>query len=196
MAIQLRNPNYDNVVNAMAQTNNANGLSSNSYTPTYVTPQRPDESMVLEMLNKQAQDNSPYKGSPAVPGSYLDKLSSVESGGSYTAENASSGAYGRYQFLKSTATPYLEKRNMNWQDFKANPKLQDSIYKEYEDNNRRGLTNAGIEPTDRNMYMAHNLGIGSAVNYLSKGISPNQRYLLANNVSSMDEWYKKLGNRF
>ena len=128
-------------------------------------------------------------------GSYFDKMSNVESGGSYTAENPNSGAYGRYQFLKSTAVPMLRKYGATWEDFKRSPQLQDKLASDFTAQNASILRKNGFAPTDRNLYMAHNLGIGSALKAL-RGKAVGSKFLEANNVSSIDEWNRKPGYRF
>lgn len=92
---------------------------------------------------------------------YYDTVGNIESRGNYNAYNKS-GATGKYQFFQSTAAPYLAKHGKSWNDFKSDSNLQESIMRDFTNDNARGLAKAGI-PVNRNtLWAAHNQGLGGA----------------------------------
>ncbi len=139
----------------------------------------------------EARNSSPSsKGS----GSYLDNLSAVESAGNWNAYNKGSGAFGKFQFIPSTEKAYAQKLGMTIPEART-PEGQMKMVSAFTNDNRKGLVNAGFEPTQENMYMAHNLGIGSALSAL-RGGSVKQKYLEGQGVSTVKEWRDKFSPRF
>ena len=113
--------------------------------------------------------------------SYLDTLGKVESGGDYKAVN-DLGYTGKYQFAESTAKPYLEKLGATWDDFKANPAIQEETVRLWTNDNIAGLKSAGYEPTPLNLWLAHNQGLGGAKQILSGKVSKSVQKNMANNM--------------
>jgi hypothetical protein len=103
-------------------------------------------------------------------------LSVAEGSGSYTQINKSTGAAGRYQFMKSTALERIQKirpvaniseANALWNKCKQSStqeckQLQDEMCKSNLAYIERSLTNRGIPLTNANRYLAWNQGTGGA----------------------------------
>jgi len=127
-------------------------------------------------------------------GSYLDNLAGVESNNKWDAYNKGSGAYGKYQFIPSTEKAYAKKLGMSIAEART-PAGQTAMVNALTADNRKGLIRAGINPTQENLYMAHNLGLGSALSAL-RGGPVKMKYLKGQGVSSISEWRRKFAPRF
>lgn len=89
------------------------------------------------------------------------KIGRVESGGNDRAKNPLSSASGRYQFIQST----WESLGGDWSNrFDANE--QERLMNKLIDQNEGALNRAGIETTAGNLYLAHFLGSGGAIETL------------------------------
>lgn len=79
-----------------------------------------------ELQPDSSREMTPYP-TPGVTGVNMgqikQKIASVESGGNYNAVNPSTGALGKYQFLKSTLKDY----GVNPDEFLRNPALQETV---------------------------------------------------------------------
>ncbi len=150
------------------------------------------------LVNNATSVNNNYKHNPYT-GAYVDKLVSAESGGDYNAYNKGSGAMGRYQFMPDTVTPFLNKRGKSIADFRSTPSLQDDIFREFTDNNRRGLRNAGYDTSDINLYGAHQQGLAGIIDIL-KGGSKYTKNISSNIPSNMEptgaNWLNHWSPRF
>lgn len=100
---------------------------------------------------------------------YYKTVSNIESGGKYNAYNEKSGATGTYQFLKSTAEPYLKKYNATWEDFKKNPLIQEKVMRDFTNQNMRTLKKLGLPVNNFTLWVAHNQGIGGVKGIFGKG---------------------------
>lgn len=124
--------------------------------------------------------SSPTIGN-APKGSFLSKLGKVESGNKYDITNKY-GYSGKYQFGKKTATPYLKKLGVSWEQYKKSPEIQEKMIRMFMADNKKALISSGIEPTELNMWMAHNQGIGGTKQILSGNISKNVRRNISTNI--------------
>lgn len=127
--------------------------------------------------------------------SYFDKLKMVESHGKYNAVNKGSGATGAYQFLPGTASPYLKKLGKTWNDFKSDPKLQDTVAAMFTRDIDNRLKKYNLPITDINRYALHQQGLGGGINMLT-GKPVSQINLTSNNVNSPSAWFSKFGPLF
>jgi len=158
----------------------------------------PEYRSMLEQEMVRRQGMSGMSGMPSRAsdgsGSYIDNMIKVESGGDYNAHNKGSGAYGIGQFIPSTEKAYASKLGMTIPEARTKSG-QMKLISAFTNDNRRGLIKAGFEPTQKNLYMAHNLGLGSALSAL-RGGSVKQKYLQGQGVSSIAEWNRKFAPRF
>jgi len=136
--------------------------------------------------------------STASEGTYLDKLGKVESGGNYYNKSGTPlvnkhGYTGKYQFDYETAKPFLEKQGVTWEQFKNTPEIQEKTIRMFNAQNASILGKAGYQPTELNMWMAHNMGAGGAKQILSGNVSPevlsNLRNQAGMNKSSTPQDY-------
>lgn len=101
---------------------------------------------------------------------FLGKLGKIESNNNYHVTN-SLGYSGKYQFGKTTARPYLKKLGVSWEMYKKSPDIQEKMVRMFVADNKRGLTRSGFKPTELNMWMAHNMGLGGARQILRGKVS-------------------------
>jgi tape measure domain-containing protein len=145
----------------------------------------------LDALNRirQAQDalDDQYVSS-ALGGSLVDRIIGVESGGNPSARNPNSSATGLGQFIESTwlrmFKQYFPDRASGLTDaailaLRENAELSRTMTELYLRENAEQLRRAGIAITDANLYLAHFLGPGGAIDLIG---SP--RGTVANDVLS------------
>jgi len=122
-------------------------------------------------------------GKGAAPAdTYMQKMIGAESGGRNIA-NASgpggrptSSAFGIGQMLKGTFEGMVKGagagnplKGKTFEDYKGDIELQKEALKQFTDQNRGILTNAGVNVTDASLYLAHFLGPAGAVRALQAG---------------------------
>ncbi len=106
---------------------------------------------------------------PAGSSDYFARTRSAESSGDDTAKNPRSTATGRYQFLDGTWAG-LMKSNPELgltADGRGDPQQQERAMRAFTAQNADALRAKGIDPSDRNLYLAHFLGAGAAPNFIS-----------------------------
>lgn len=112
---------------------------------------------------------TPAAAAPAPAGGYFATTRTAESSGDDAARNPNSTATGRYQFLKGTwdglmrSNPELGLTA----DGRNDPQQQERAVRAFTAQNAEALRAKGIDPNDRNLYMAHFLGAGAAPNFIS-----------------------------
>ena len=100
---------------------------------------------------------------------YDKNLSEVESGGNYNAYNASSKAFGKYQFVPSTINSLLKEDGSKHtiDEVRKSPELQDYYYNKLTKENIGTLKESGVPVNNFTVYMAHNLGPAQTANFFS-----------------------------
>lgn len=100
---------------------------------------------------------------------YDKNLSEVESGGNYNAYNATSKAFGKYQFVPSTINSLIkqdgDKHTID--EVRKSPELQDYYYNKLTKENINTLKSTGVPVNNFTVYMAHNLGPSQTENFFS-----------------------------
>jgi hypothetical protein len=108
-------------------------------------------------------------------GTVVDRIIGVESGGSATAKNPNSSASGIGQFLDSTWVQTIRQHRPDIAAgksaaqiiaLKTDPVLGREMTAAFTQDNADYLTNRGLATTPGNIYLAHFLGAGGAVNVL------------------------------
>ena len=111
----------------------------------------------------------------AVSGSIYDKITKAESSNNPNAKNSNSSAKGLVQFTDTTwintvKQNYPELKNKSNAELIAlqkDPTLYSEMGKTLTNANTKGLRQAGITPTDANIYAAHFLGLPTATALLT-----------------------------
>lgn len=132
---------------------------------------------------------------------FLSVISTHESGGSYTAKNPDTYAYGRYQFIPSTGKEYCYKAKNKGasecgscvpaygpngsikvpQTWWGSTSCQDKMYEAFTKNNQKILQNNGIPVTTCSLYVAHQQGAEGANQIYRNNISTKvKRNMLSN----------------
>ena len=99
------------------------------------------------------------------PDGYYNKIAGIESGGKWNAVNRGSGAYGKFQFIPSTEKAYASKLGLSIPEART-PAGQMKMVSAFTNDNIKGLENAGVPITNRNLYLAHQQGLGGAINLI------------------------------
>lgn len=133
-------------------------------------------------------------------GGFTNKLKNIESKGNYNVVNKY-GYTGAYQFGKKTARPYLKKLGKSWTDFKNSPELQDQIFQLSVAHNMKQMEKKNIEPTELNLWIAHNQGLGGLSQILSGKISSKVKKNISTNLpdggeATADNYIKQWSKRF
>lgn len=100
---------------------------------------------------------------------YDKNLSVVESGGNYNAYNATSKAFGKYQFVPSTINSLIKQDGGKHtiDEVRKSPELQDYYYDKLTKENINTLKSNGVPVNNFTVYMAHNLGPSQTENFFS-----------------------------
>jgi len=126
-----------------------------------------DIEAILSESNTTDQFNLPAVNAPMrTSGDFLDRVAMAESGGDPNARAKTSSASGMYQFTdptwKGMVKNYGEQTGITLAD-KNDPDKQKIMAELLTQENANAYKNAGIQPDDADLYMAHFLGGPSAV---------------------------------
>lgn len=112
----------------------------------------------------------------------IDRLAQIESGSKgYTAHNTRSGAYGKYQFIPSTAAAYAKRLGLEGDEWKT-PENQDRMFAEFTKDNARQLERKGL-PTDLfHIYGAHQQGVRGLTDILEGNLTPKLERNMRSNL--------------
>ncbi|GAA5105511.1 transglycosylase SLT domain-containing protein [Bartonella jaculi] len=106
-----------------------------------------------------------------LPESFLERVAMIESNGNPNAKNSKSSAGGLYQFLDSTAKQY--QLNDKFDPFQAT----DAMARLTKDNTRYLATALGREPSEAELYLAHQQGPAGAVKLIKNPKMPASQLL-------------------
>ena len=112
---------------------------------------------------------APGTGSKSSMGSYLQKVAQIESGGRAGAKAGTSTASGLFQFTEGTWKQMTKQMGKNYslQD-RFDPAKSAEVAKFFTEQQSGQLSKAlGREPNDAELYMAHFLGAGGAIKFLT-----------------------------
>lgn len=119
--------------------------------------------------------NGPRSDNGSGGGGYFDKTASQESDGNYRpAPNPNSSAAGKYQFTRGTQADVARTHPELGLPASGDmsPAQQEAAMRAFTADNATQLSSAGIQPTDRNLKMAHFLGAAGAKAFIA-GLSAN-----------------------
>lgn len=130
---------------------------------------------------RSAMATEPKKGLSAAD---IRKLAEIESGSTgYNAHNTSSGAYGRYQFIPTTAAAYAKKLGLEGDAWKT-PENQDRMFEAFTQDNVRSLEKKGLPVDLFHVYGAHQQGATGFFNILKGNLTPKLESNMRNNLPS------------
>jgi hypothetical protein len=98
---------------------------------------------------------------------YLDRLAQIESGNNPAAKNPKSSAKGRYQFIDGTAKQYGITAPFGTPEYEAQ---ENAAIERFTADNYAALSSAlGRDPSDAELYLAHQQGAQGAIDLLNSG---------------------------
>ncbi len=122
-----------------------------------------------------------------IPENMLEKIIAIESGGKgYDVMNTSSAAYGKYQFINSTAKPLAKELGFEGNDW-MKPENQDKMFMALTRKNIDGLKTAKIAVDAFSVYGAHQQGLTGFKRIMSNDVKQYGQYT----KSMMDNLYGK-----
>ena len=146
----------------------------------------PGANTVTQPVEQAARSNAPVDGLAA--NLYSPSIAKVESGDDYTAVNPTSGAYGKYQFIPSTAREYATKLGLEGDSWKT-PENQEKMFSAFMADNIRGLQNKNLEVNPFTVYGAHQQGLTGFSNIMAGNLTNK---LEANMRSNLPNQFKGL----
>lgn len=140
--------------------------------------------------------------------SYLPSIRSSESGGNDSAQNPTSTATGRYQFLKSTWTGLVDKYPNSGLTYEGrmDPQQQEIAIRLFTAENARMLKSNGVPLSNGTLYGAHFLGASDAVQvlkapdsdlvaaYVPARVIQANPFLKGKTVAWFKDWINRKGN--
>ncbi len=134
-----------------------------------------------ELSSGQAQEGSNvYPDSVKLEHEYLKSKEGKKN--TYNTKNeAGSSAYGKYQFMPSTAKEIAKSINID-PDQWTTPENQELIMSQAKKDYSNTLNRWGIEDTDENQYAIHQLGSGRAKRYFSGSLTKNDYKVMNDNL--------------
>lgn len=93
---------------------------------------------------------------------FMDQFENSASDGAYSLLNEKSGAYGRYQFIPSTAAMYCGRTATAncCSDWHGSPQCQDEMYAAFTEDNMADLASKGVPLNTCTVYLTHQQGLG------------------------------------
>lgn len=98
---------------------------------------------------------------------YYERLKMAESSGIATAKAKTSSATGHYQFIEQTWKDLTKKHKLNYTlADRTDPVKSKKVVELLTEENKQGFKKAvGKDPSDTNLYTAHFLGLGTAIDF-------------------------------
>ncbi len=109
-----------------------------------------------ETTTQESQDSN-----PSVSSSFIDKLVAIESGGSYTAKNPNSSAFGYFQFTKKTSQDVARKSGKDYNWIRNTKEGQWFAMEWLTKDNAKMMEKVGIPVNDFSLYIAHQMGFSA-----------------------------------
>lgn len=120
----------------------------------------------------------------------LARLSEIESGGhGYTAFNEGSKAYGKYQFIPSTAKEYASKLGLAGDSWKT-PENQEKMFEAFTKDNIAFLQKKGLPVDLFHIYGVHQQGRKGFSEILQGKLNPARERTMRSNVPNKYKHYK------
>lgn len=181
--LRYRGQAWKTIISNLAGEGNAQALQADAYfrrvrdTLDPISQQEIADALRPKVLQARADGvvQSVLRGGGPV-GDYEAKLVRHESAGKADAVNADTNATGRYQFIETTWIDQIQKHapemvqgrtRQEVLDLRKNPEVSKRVFEGFARENEEQLAAAGIQPTDRNRYLAHWFGAGGASRILS-----------------------------
>ena len=120
---------------------------------------------VLAGLDKEKGQKAFSGAMGALGSSFFDQMGQKESGGDYGAQNPNSSASGKYQFIDSTWKSVMG-------DAPRTPENQEIAMRKLTDQNAQALSRAGFNPSPQVLALAHQQGVGGAIQLMSNPEKP------------------------
>lgn len=158
-----------NFAAAAGKAANLGDLSASATLAGLATKQKQESDWVRENGGALGLGGTPTAAAPAPAGGYFATTRTAESSGDDAARNPNSTATGRYQFLQGTWNGLMRSNPELGltADGRTDPQQQDRAVRAFTAQNAEALRTKGVDPNDRNLYMAHFLGAGAAPNFIS-----------------------------
>jgi len=110
-----------------------------------------------------------------------DYIVKTESGGSYTAKNPTSSAYGKYQVTDATNEAVAKRLGMTPEEART-PTGQERVYEELKKEYTQTLNSLGVPITAGTMYAVHQLGSPRATRYFTGNLTSKDIKVMNDNL--------------
>ena len=132
---------------------------------------------------------------------FLTKLYNVETLGGKIADRKGSNYSGLAQLGRNERTPIIKKLGYSEEDYQKSRKVQDEVTRVWIDKVKAGIVKRGYEPTDLNVWIAHNQGLGGFSQIMKGKVSPTVLKNIRNQAgmdknSTVKDYVKHYASRF
>lgn len=176
---------------------NASGLSDAQIAELEAAQSLPEEAIrQLEQYREEIDPGSSAPTGDRVPQSTYDIIKKIESNGDWSAQNPESSATGLYQFTEGTWKDLMDKHpELGLTEdgrVSADTEQQETAMRFFTEKNVDKLERNGLEATVENIYAAHFLGAGGAVNVLSSSDSDKLKDIVGAGVMKANSFRKNM----
>lgn len=143
----------------------------------------------MKMLRTQDNSTNTSEVSLKIDDEYYRKLAMVESGGRANAAASTSSAVGLFQFTEGTWKALVNQMGLNFtlEDRKDPVKSRIVVERMTEDHYKALKKRMGQEPSFTDLYMAHFLGIGGAVRFLTADLESYAANVVGDRVAKANK---------